>query len=70
MDGRMDGCGGIGEFANDEEEEQEETEEETITTGYLPQIILVWRIPNNMFQYSLWTLTNTSAVGGSLLYSY
>jgi hypothetical protein len=30
----------------------------------------VWRIPNNMFQYSPWTLTNTGAVGGSLLYCY
>jgi hypothetical protein len=66
MDGRTD----VEESANDEEEEQEETEGETITTGYLPQIILVWRIPYNMFQYSLWTLTNRSAVGGSLLYSY
>jgi hypothetical protein len=69
MGGWMDGCGRIGESANDEEEKSECTEEETITS-VLPQIILVWWIPNNMFQYRPWTLTNTGAVGGSSLYCY
>jgi hypothetical protein len=34
MGGWMDGCGRIGESANDEEEKSEYTEEETITTEF------------------------------------